>query len=159
MPLTVGNWWEYRYATSDTTTPPDFRRCVRAKSTIHQDDYYLLVDSSYHSGTLDTVYYLRNAHNVGVMELDYPPDGTQEDTLFKWPNVHSGYYYFFRQDCMLVGYDYPGFHGGESYSRYLNGSRDSWIGYVLKSDSTGLTNQVGFGPDSSFSLVNYHVMR
>ena len=162
MPLTVGNWWDYRYTSLDTTdTLPDFRRIVRAMRTIHDHDYYLMVDSDCHTGVLDTLYFLRNEHNGGVMELNYPLDSIPEDTLFAWPHILAAGIYFFRQDCVQTLWDYPGHHGSESYFRFPHDSSNSAITYTFMSDSTGMVRQsYGISPFGwGFYLVNSHVVR
>ncbi|HEY3295251.1 MAG TPA: hypothetical protein VGL38_07420 [bacterium] len=166
MPLAVGNWWDYRYSTSADTVV-DFRRMVRAKRTLNQSEYYVLVDSTI-GGAVDTVGYMRNDHDGGVMMLNFPADSsTVEDTLFKYPHVNSGNYYHFNQDCVLVLYDFPGgpwSHNGSLihamvYQQFAISLPGHSRTFVLREDSLGILSQTSGGPaNRSFALVAYRVV-
>jgi hypothetical protein len=170
IPLTVGNWWEYSVQLYDSAlTAYSFRRMVRAKHQVDNDDYYLLVDSMLEGGRLDTFCYMRWNKDAGIIVLPCPADsGVHGDTLFMYPHVRAGTRYWFQQDSVIVLYDPPGGHEmiGDSlctvmaYQRFVRGDRNTSYIYDLIPDSIGVIRGSFNGVNSYvYALVNYHVMR
>jgi len=167
IPMSVGNWWDYQVRSYNPDTTYTVRRKIRAVHTLGPNQYYMFVDSAAGSSHLDTLYFLRNIRNIGVMAIMYPPDSAlTEDTLFWWPHVHAGYHYWFGQDSMLVLYDEPGFDLPTdtlgpimSYQRFVNGSRAHYYTYNFLGDTIGLLSEYDNSEiDPEYTLTAYHVV-
>jgi hypothetical protein len=167
IPMRVGNWWEYRVRSYNPDSVYTVRREIRDFGVLGTHEYYTFVDSLYPTGELDTLYYLRNVRDLGVVGLSHPPDAAfTEDTLFWWPQVHAGYNYWYGQDSVVVLYDYPGFNSTAdtlgpimSYQRFVGGSSSTTRTYSLLADTIGLLSEEGNAFDGrSYDLTAYHVL-
>jgi hypothetical protein len=165
--LNVGNWWDYEYSQSSGLLEPGFRRIVRAKVSLHNSEYYLLVDSMRETGRIDTAFYLRNQRDLGVVMLPYPADSAEEDTLFRWPQVHAGTTYWCQQDCVVALYDYPGHTQVEGdstyhlmlYQTFVNGSQDTTRVFSVSGDSIGILKETNVGAGGRYyTLTGYHLI-
>jgi len=167
LALRTGNWWDYQVSSDTASSPYMMRRSVRNLRVIGNAGFYPITDSLFAGGHVDTLYYLRGVHDVGIICLPYPADSAQPDTLFAYPHVHSGNHYRFGADSIEVLYDPPGAHNvpiGDSlytvmaYQRFFGGAADSSIRYDLNADSTGILRERRTGLQGyTATLTNYHL--
>jgi len=169
IPMRVGNWWDYEVRRYNPDSIYTVRREIRDFGVLGVHEYYTFVDSIYPTGELDTLYYLRNVRDLGVMALNYPPDSAfTEDTLFWWPNVHAGYNYWYGQDSIVVLYDYPGFNFScdtlgpiMGYQRFYGGDAHRSRTYQFLADTIGLLSEFNMElptDGGDLSLTAYHVV-
>ncbi|HEY3295250.1 MAG TPA: hypothetical protein VGL38_07415 [bacterium] len=167
IPLREGNWWEF--SADSGQTHYTYRHAVSAFRLIGLDDYYLLTASIADTLAADSIYYLRNCA-TGVTQLAFPSDsGAHADTLFRYPNIHSGDHYLYREDSIVVLNPPPGiakivgdttFTGVISYQRFLNHDRSHSIRYYLVPQRVGLVREEEIRSGDIIAhhdIVTYHV--